>query len=200
MTSAALVRWQTERSDLLDHLFGAHALVGGRGVGRRWMTVELNRALVLRLAAQFQGFARDLHHEAASSLGRLVAPDHPEVAQAVTLGLQAGRELDRRSAQPDALARDFRRLGIDLWPAMTGFDRRTPARRDKLAWLHTARNAIAHEDEVKLALVVAAGHSMHIRQLRDWRRALDGLVGTMDRAVEHRFTQLFPATTVWQED
>jgi hypothetical protein len=34
--------------------------VRGANSGRRWITDELNHALILRLAAEFQGFARHL--------------------------------------------------------------------------------------------------------------------------------------------
>jgi hypothetical protein len=61
VASKALALWRTERTRHLDELLGAHRLVGGTGRGRRWRTSALNEALVLRLAAEFQGFARDLH-------------------------------------------------------------------------------------------------------------------------------------------
>jgi hypothetical protein len=53
--------WRKERSERLDELLHAHQSVGGPSRGRRWRTATLNEALLLRLAAEFQGFARDLH-------------------------------------------------------------------------------------------------------------------------------------------
>lgn len=58
MSSAALTSWRTDRAARLDRLVAAHAAVGGAGPGRRWVTEELNHALILRLASEFQGFAR----------------------------------------------------------------------------------------------------------------------------------------------
>lgn len=55
MGSASLNRWRQDRSDQMDELIAVHQLVGGTTLGRRWATGELNRALILRLAAQFQG-------------------------------------------------------------------------------------------------------------------------------------------------
>jgi hypothetical protein len=61
MPSAALVEWLTTRAAMLDELFDLHATVGGTGPGRRWRTEQVNWSITLRLAGEFQGFARDLH-------------------------------------------------------------------------------------------------------------------------------------------
>lgn len=76
MTSAALVTWKTGRASRLDRLEAAHAAVYGTGDGGRRLAGGLNRALILQLAAEFQGFARDLHDEARYALvGELAAGD-----------------------------------------------------------------------------------------------------------------------------
>lgn len=64
MVSAALTQWRTGRASKLSNLLSAHVAVGGSKAGRRWATEELNHAIVLRLASEFQGFCRDLHDEA----------------------------------------------------------------------------------------------------------------------------------------
>jgi hypothetical protein len=69
MTSVALNAWRSTRAGRLDRLRSAHTAIGGSGRGRRWVTEELNHALVLRLAAEFQGFARDLHEESSPVIG-----------------------------------------------------------------------------------------------------------------------------------
>lgn len=67
MPSRALAEWRGRRSDELDELLAAHAAVGGTGRGRRYATEQVNRAYALAVAAQFQGFCRDLHSEAVRS-------------------------------------------------------------------------------------------------------------------------------------
>jgi hypothetical protein len=79
----------------------------------------LNRALLLRLAAQFQGFAKDLHQETALAFGELVQPTAPTIALVVAAGLQTNRELDRGNAHETALASDFGRFGLKFWLAGT---------------------------------------------------------------------------------
>lgn len=56
----------------------AHHLVGGTGPGRRWRTVALNEALVLRLAAEFPptaGTAVDLSSKDRHGLEPATADD-----------------------------------------------------------------------------------------------------------------------------
>ncbi|MCB1029345.1 MAG: hypothetical protein KDB24_16460 [Microthrixaceae bacterium] len=197
MTSASLDRWRQDRAHQLDELISAHQLVGGATAGRRWATGELNRALVLRLAAQFQGFARDLHQEAAFAFGTYAQPNSPAVAQVVATGMQASRDLDRRNASADALAKDFARLGLKLWEAMQERDRRTSVRRSNLHWINMARNGLAHNDQSKLDLVVESGYQLDLSTIRRWRRALDGLAGTMDVVVADHLASLFERPMPW---
>jgi len=59
MASAALARWRAERSSRLDELVQAHRRITGAAAGRPTQTQQINWALVLQLAVDFQGFARD---------------------------------------------------------------------------------------------------------------------------------------------
>jgi hypothetical protein len=75
VTSAALRNWKTDRAAHLDRLLAARRAL--RGMNRRWVTDELNHSLILRMASEFQGFARELHDEtslatrcSASGLGK----------------------------------------------------------------------------------------------------------------------------------
>jgi hypothetical protein len=61
--------WASARTDRIKRLRAAHQTLGGTGPGRRWVTDELNHALILRLASEFQGFARDLHDESGLFAG-----------------------------------------------------------------------------------------------------------------------------------
>jgi len=123
---------------LLDQLFQAHVAVSGTAPGRRWATAEMNRALLLRLASQFQGFAKDLHAETAITFGSLAQPSSPTLARVISTGLQTRRELDRANAQEDSLASDFGRFGVVLWDELTKSDARTRVRRKHLKWFNTA--------------------------------------------------------------
>lgn len=84
VTSASLDRWRGERAQRLDELIGAHTAVGGTAAGRRWATAELNQALLGRLAAQFQGFAKNLHTEVAITFGSLAQPRNPTLARVIS--------------------------------------------------------------------------------------------------------------------
>lgn len=197
MTSAALEEWRTERAALLNELFAAHELVRGPGPGRRWRTSELNRALLLRFAAQFQGFAKDLHQEAAVTFGSLAQPEDPTVALVIAAGLQTNRELDRGNAQEASLSRDFGRFGLKFWDEMDALSTRTARRREKLKWLNTVRNAVAHDDEVKLARARDAGYGISLVSLRGWRSALSGLAGTVDNVLAEHLAALFETDRPW---
>lgn len=184
MTSKALSTWQSERARRLDRLEAAHAAVGGSGPGRRWITEELNHALILRMAAEFQGYARDLHRDAGNAVATALAPDDPALQATVVLPYQLSRRLDRGNADPNALDHDFGMFGIDLWKRL---QRRSPTRsprwQQRLALLNQARNGLAHADDQKLARVESAGWPLTLRAVRKWRGTLDGLARAMDRVV-----------------
>lgn len=98
MPSRALAEWKGRRSDELDQLLAAHAAVGGTGRGRRYATEQVNRAYALAVAAQFQGFCRDLHSEAVEELVAVTQP--PQVAVQLRVLLTSGRQLDRGTRTP----------------------------------------------------------------------------------------------------
>ena len=81
MPSAALSDWKSHRATRLDRLLAAHRTVRVANSGRRWITEELNHSLILRLAAEFQGFARQLHDETSEVLVAALAPDDPAARQ-----------------------------------------------------------------------------------------------------------------------
>src|SRR4028119_882755 len=70
MPSQSLLKGQGSRSRELDQIAAAHA-AGDAAPGRRYATQQINRAYRVLLAAQFQGFCRDLHSEAVD---HLIAP------------------------------------------------------------------------------------------------------------------------------
>ncbi|MDX6343200.1 MAG: hypothetical protein QOH87_3338 [Trebonia sp.] len=71
--------WAAARANRIKRLRAAHEAFGGTGPGRRWVTDELNHALILRLASEFQGFARDLHDETGAFVARCLAPGNQQL-------------------------------------------------------------------------------------------------------------------------
>ena len=143
VTSDALGEWRGPRADRLDELVGAHQRISGTRPGRRWETEQLNWALVLRLAGEFQGFARDLHDLAADAVAEKAGGP---LRGLVKSSLVFGRKLDRGNAEPGALGEDFGRFGMDWWPVLQARTPRTKGRQEELVRLNRARNAIALPD------------------------------------------------------
>jgi hypothetical protein len=54
--------------------------------------------------------------------------------------------LERHNAQPNSIADDFERFGLDIWAAVDRERSGKAERRRKLSALITWRNAIAHDD------------------------------------------------------
>lgn len=183
MTSDVLDRWKGERAARLDQLVLAHKEVGGTGPGRRWQTEQLNWALILRLAGEFQGFCIELHDLAAREFAVRVGGRNQPL-QSTLLGLLTrARQLDRGNAHPDSLDSDFGRFGGSWWPTVQRGDARTEDRLDHLRRLNRARNAIAHSDLGRLEALAREGYPVKLVTFRRWRSALDGLTGTMDSAL-----------------
>lgn len=182
MPSAAYAQWSGTRKKKLDELFAAHSTVGGRGPGRRWRTTQLNWAITLRLAGEFQGFSRDLHDEAADILCSPVTD--PGLSAVLRSGLSRSRKLDKGNAQPAALGNDFSYLGISLWPALKNANPRAATWNSDLDSLNTARNAIAHDDQDEFLKLQNLGrYPITLQVIKRWRRSLDALAGTMDDVV-----------------
>ncbi len=74
--SPPLTRWRTIGRAEIDELINAHRAVGGSGPGRRTATWQINHALVVQLAAQFQRYCRDLHDECAGAMVAAAPADY----------------------------------------------------------------------------------------------------------------------------
>jgi hypothetical protein len=192
MTSVALQAWRSTRANRLDRLQSAHTAIGGSGPGRRWVTEELNHALILRPAAEFQGFARDLHNEVAAGIASALAGGVPERDDVLMRAFTTTRRLNRGNAGPDVLKHDLGLLGLELW---TMLERRNPTRasqwRERLARLNEARNGLAHSDQQKIESIVAAGWPLTLRSVRRWRSTLDLLATGVDRVAGEHLRQVF---------
>ncbi len=191
MPSRALVRWESAQQVELDRLDAAHFAVGGAGPGRRTATQHINDAYIVLLAAHFQQFCRDLHTEAAKAL----AASTPHVTDVVMSALMRGRQLDRGNARPSALTADYQRLGIEIWPELALFDRRTAVRRRRLEQLNVWRNAVAHGDfQLSPGAVAAvAGTRRTLAFVQACRACCEVLARQFDAVVEDHLSSLLGA-------
>src|SRR5205807_2318102 len=171
----ALGSWKSDRATHLDRLLAAHKHVRVTNSGRRWVTDELNHSLILRLAAEFQGFARDLHDDASHAVVKTLAPGNTALQTSLLSPYLSGRRLDRGNADPGALDHDFGLFGLELWRELDRrYPRRSPKWRGHLRLLNTARNGLAHDDEQRIRQVLARGWLLTLPFIHRWRIALDG--------------------------
>lgn len=173
----------------------AHVIVGGSGAGRRWATEELNHAVVLRLASEFQGFSRDLHNEVVEVVVRLLSQGDSHLKEVLEQPYLSCRRLDRANADPGTLGNDFAMLGLEFWPDLKA---RYPAMGDRwrrsLEMLNGARNGIAHDDAKRLQGVHALGWPLTLASIRRWRNGLDGLALGMDDVTRRHIEKLWKVT------
>jgi hypothetical protein len=140
-------------------------------------------ALFVSLAAEFQGFCRDLHDDAAftlaSSLGLGIDPRVSVVRNA----LVRARKLDVGDANPGTLGSDFAILGVTLWLDIhASYPTRGTKWRTTLENLNGVRNAVAHSDAAKLA-AVKQKQPLNLATFKRWRRSIDGAASGFDKVV-----------------
>jgi hypothetical protein len=132
------------------------------------------------LAAQFQGFCRGLHSQAA------VAIAQGAVDRGLSVVIQElftrGRRLDQGNASLATLGADFGRFGFDFWNAVEQAGRHNARRKEELHKLMKWRNAIAHDD-IARRLADLDPKVVTLRVCTGWHRRLDGLVVAIDGAV-----------------
>jgi hypothetical protein len=183
MTSNALSDWQTIRFTRLDELF---TIVGPS------QRLDLIEVLVMRLAAEWQGFLRQFHDEITelfvAQFGLVGAP-----AQITHNLITYRREIDIGNANADALANDLSMFGVDLWTTLRDFaargtngKRATPSveqMKRTLTLLNQARNAAAHDDEARRHKMKIAGIMLTVDTLKGWRDLLNQLAIALDQSV-----------------
>ena len=169
----------------------AHAQLGEvDGPGR---PLEFGRpvahAYVLRVVAEFQAFARDLHDLAAESMVRMSgvgANSQAMLIAAATLG----RMIDRGNADLRSLEQDFRRIGISgINSRIASLSARwTPAttwRGDRAYYqdLIELRNALAHGNQQQLDRLRSKGVLDTVSWARDRLPGLGRTARALDRVV-----------------
>ncbi len=196
MPSTALGTWRGESAARLNKL-AAHRRVGGSTAGRRTETEQINWALILRLSAEFQGFARELHSVGADMFVQWAAPTDVRLANVIANLLTQGLALDRGNPNPGNVGSDFARFGLSWWPALERRDQRTPTRQAQLERLNRARNAIAHGRPAELIPLRDEGYPLTLDTVRRWRQALNGLAVTMDVELSDHLSTLFGRPRPW---
>jgi hypothetical protein len=185
MPSTSYRRWRTVRRAALDLVESAHATIHGTGPGRREATRQLNHGYVVLLAAEFQGFCRELHTEAVA----LFASTIPALQRtAVIDNFALNRQLDRGNANPGSLGSDFGRLGLDWWDAIDNLDPNGPVLRRELELMNQWRNAIAHNDFDPKRL----GGTMRLKfsMVRNWRRVCNRLTRAFDHVLANHLVTM----------
>jgi hypothetical protein len=193
MPSIAYRRWRTTRADALDEVAQAHIAVGGRRPGRRFDTQQLNRLYAVLLAAEFQGYCRDLHSECVDAIIRVLATS-PTLRNYLRDELTRGRQLDRGNAQPNSLGADFGRFGMDFWREIDNHDPRNAVRRPLLGMLNNWRNAVVHEDFDPVRL--GGTTILRLAQVRRWRAACRHLAWSSDEVMRIRL-QVLTGSLPW---
>ncbi len=178
--------WNTSRTSKLDEIEAAHRRIGGTGRGRRYALEQINHAYTVLLAAQFQGFCRDLHSECVAFTVRVVAPTAVGVAptdlQSILRAVFVlNRHLDRSNATPGNIGADFNRLGVEFRTQVYADRMHNRDRRAMLDALNEWRNAIAHQDfdPSKLGGIT----TLRLPQVRRWRRACTRLALSFDNVM-----------------
>jgi hypothetical protein len=95
--------------------------------------------------------------------------------------LLRNRSLLRGNPNPGAIGSDFNRLGIDSWPDVYALNARNERRRELLQELIDWRNAVAHQDFDPVAH--GGDPTLHLPRIRAWRRAVNTLARSFDRAM-----------------
>lgn len=186
--SFPLTKWTGSRREAIDTLARAHAAMGEvEGPGR---PLEIGRpvahAYVLRVVAEFQGFARDLLDLGTEKIVELSGV-RPQFRPLVTTAAADGRRVDRGNANLEGLTNDLKRIGISglsakvaakdrFWGSATG-------RNDQASFadLFHLRNCLAHGNQYQLDRLRSRG----VADTLTWaRRQVPGLDRTA-RALDH---------------
>jgi hypothetical protein len=180
MASKSLMDWRTDAWAAFDEIENAHRAVGGAKPGRRFLTQQLNYAYTMLLAARFQGFVRALQIQTAEAIA--LGAHNAIYTQLLRENLTSNRTLERHNAQPNSIAADFARFGLDIWTEVDRERNGNDERRRKLWTLITWRNAIAHDDiDAKRAKGALEPVTISLGTCRGWRSALNILATSLDK-------------------
>lgn len=180
----SFTKWKGERTDALNEIENAHAIIGGNARGRRYATQLINYSCAALLSSHFQGYCRDLHSECVDCIIGAV----PGQLQGFSrIEFHLNRALDKGNPHPGGIGSDFDRLGIQFWPTIKQLNARNARRSKLLQELIDWRNAIAHQDFGP----VGGNPRLHLKKVRAWMSALGALAVEFDRTMyDYLFTLL----------
>jgi len=194
MTSSAHADWTNSRRQRLADLDAARGDANQRSAD----VEQILWAITLRLAAEFQGYARDLHDlvadECVSSCNTV-----PGFETVLKLALTAKRDLDVVNAQHESVGNDFSRLGVPIWKALEAAKGAQAVHgwKNTLTTLNVARNAVAHGDPQKFAKLNSMNCPITEKQIGEWQKSLDELVDAMDEVVSNYLVGLLGINPPW---
>ncbi len=173
MPSAALTRWQNDRSSRLNEVEAHCASVVAQIPPSPTFLDETLRGFVLHLSAHFQGFCCNLYTECSQIWIAAIPSGFRATAQA-----QFSSQLALEKGNPtyDNIKRDFNRFGflLNLQLAHPA----GPLQVTDLGHLNDWRNKAAHQDIRPLGGGVPADLTLPIVQ--GWRASCDGLATSLD--------------------
>lgn len=148
---SALGAWQTTRRESLDSLVLARQTIATNHSASAGIVGNVDRALYPVLAAEFQGFYRDLHGEAVVAIiDEAVWPTERLPVLAVA-AMKEGRGLDRKNPASSVVGSDFRAFGLLLWHRIQeSYPDAYPDWRKSLDTLVSIRNAVSHSDQERI--------------------------------------------------
>jgi hypothetical protein len=196
MPSVAQVEWFTTREARIGELYAAHLAVGGGSRGRRYATEQLNWSIALRLAGEFQGYARDLHDEAVDVTVSRTYSSTPAFEANLRNLLTRSRDLDQKNATPSSLQTDFSRLGFLILQEIRANYTYGGTWLGRLEQLNTARNGVAHGDRSKMRQA-AGGEVLALAKVRQWHAAIRGLVRASDRVTSTSLARVNGGMQPW---
>lgn len=186
MVSSALKSWRGKRRDDIDQLLSTHRVITGGRRGRQWETEHMNFALITRLAAEFQGYCRDLHTEAVDHIVTMASIPNPNLNLIFRSAYIDRRMLKVGNPSWANLCKDFNMFGMDLKSAMESQfgQARFGTWRLALDDLVDARNAIAHSNDEEIKKCRAKHpHGLSVRSARGWRAKLNSFTAGLDIVV-----------------
>lgn len=178
MPSRAHATWITARRLRLG-IASSHATTCAAGSDERTVA---EWALLVHLAAEFQGYCRELHSLAVGELMEQVATQTPGLGIVIRNSLTA-KQLARANAGTDQISQDFALIGLGgIWDVAHREDAKSVDWTSELKRLIKVRNVIAHGDYGKLKTLVSRTETL-LGLYQNWSGDLDNLVDVLDRIV-----------------
>ena len=192
MTTRSLARFLKERAAHLDEIDrDCRAVKTESGTGRTAI-VHLNQLYTVRIVDQFFAFVRDLLTECADQIA--AASRYAEVQRIVLFHLLTGREIDRDRFTTAAIAHDFARLQLDIFPAIAATGVSFPPRLLLLDEIVGWREAVVTQrfgDE----MVRLGRPALRFAQVEVWRKSAEKLADAMSEIVLQHLRRIFDSAS-----